>query len=59
VVEMRGQTLIMLSKTPDLWDQLCSEGEINASGTNSNLADLFMQVSKLISNFDERFVNGK
>ena len=59
VVEMNGQTLITLSKTPDLWDQLCSEGKINASGTNSNLADLFMQVSKLISNFDERFVNGK
>jgi hypothetical protein len=59
VVEMSGQTLIALSKTPDLWDQLCSEGEINASGTNSNLADLFVQVSKLISNFDEGFVNGK
>jgi len=59
VVEMSGQTLITLSKTPDLWDQLCLEGAISASGTNSNLADLFMQVSKLISNFDERFVNGK
>jgi hypothetical protein len=59
VVEMSGQTLITLSKTPDLWDQLCSEGEISASGTNSNLADLFVQVSKLISNFDEGFVNGK
>ena len=59
VVEMSGQTLIALSKNPDLWDQLCSEGAINASGTNSNLADLFVQVSKLISNFNERFVNGK
>ena len=59
VVEMNGQTLITLSKTPDLWDQLCSEGAINASGTNSNLAELFVQVSKLISNFDEGFVNGK
>jgi Bacterial SCP ortholog len=59
VVEMSGQTLITLSKTPDLWDQLCSEGAISASGTNSNLADLFAQVSKLISNFDEGFVNGK
>ena len=59
VVEMSGQTLISLSKTPDLWDQLCSEGAISASGTNSNLADLFVQVSKLISNFDEGFVNGK
>jgi hypothetical protein len=59
VVEMNGQTLITLSKTPDLWDQLCSEGAINASGTNSNLAELFVQVSKLISNFDEGFFNGK
>jgi hypothetical protein len=38
---------------------LCSEGAISASGTNSNLADLFGQVSKLISNFDEGFVNGE
>jgi hypothetical protein len=56
---MSGQTLIALSKTPDLWDQLCSKGAISASGTNSNLAELFVQVSKLISNFDEGFVNGK
>jgi hypothetical protein len=56
---MSGQTLISLSKAPDLWDQLCSEGAISASGTNSNLGDLFVQVSKLISNFDEGFVNGK
>ena len=59
VVEMSGQTLITLSKTPDLWDQLCSNGAVSASGTNSNLADLFVQVSKLISIFDEGFVNGK
>ena len=59
VVEMSGQTLITLSKTPGLWDQLCSEGAISASGTNSNLAALFGQLSKLISNFDEGFVNGK
>ena len=59
VVEMKGQTLIRLSQAPDLWDQLCSEGAISASGTKSNLADLFAQVSKLISNFDEGFVNGK
>jgi hypothetical protein len=59
VVEMSGQTLIALSKTPDLWDQLCLEGAISASGTNSNLADLFVQVGKLISNFDEGFVHGE
>ena len=28
VVEMSGQTLIALSKTPDSWDQLCSKGEL-------------------------------
>ena len=59
VVEMSGQTLITLSKTPVLWDKLCSEGAISASGTNSNLSDVFNRVSKLISNFDEGFVNGK
>ena len=59
VVEMDAQTLLKLSKSPQNWDQLCSEGAISASGTNSNLADLFVQVSKLVSNFDEGFVNGK
>ena len=59
VVEMNGQTLITLSKTPDLWGQLCSEGTISASGTNSNLAELFTRVSKLISNFDEELSDGK
>jgi len=59
VVEMSGQTLIALSKKPDLWDQLCSTGEIAASGTNSNLAELFNKVSKLISNFDEGLIDGE
>ena len=59
VVEMNGQTLITLSKTPDLWGQLCSEGTISASGTNSNLAELFTRLSKLISNFDEELSDGK
>jgi hypothetical protein len=57
-VEMSGQTLITLSKRPDLWDQLCSNGAIKASGTNSNLAELFSKVSKLISNFDEGLIDG-
>jgi len=57
-VEMSGQTLITLSKRPDLWDQLCSNGAIEASGANSNLAELFSKVSKLISNFDEGLIDG-
>ena len=59
VVEMDAQTLLKLSKEPQSWDQLCSVGAISASGTNSNLADLFAQVSKLISNFDEELSDGK
>jgi len=59
VVEMDAQTLLKLSKSPQNWDQLCSEGKISASGTNSNLAELFSRVSKLISNFDEELSDGK
>ena len=59
VVEMSAQTLLELSNSPQNWDQLCSEGKINASGTNSNLAELFSRVSKLISNFDEELSDGK
>jgi hypothetical protein len=59
VVEMDAQTLLKLSKSPQCWDQLCSVGAISASGTNSNLSELFTRVSKLISNFDEELSNGK
>ena len=59
VVEMDAQTLLKLSKSPRNWDQLCSEGAISASGTNSNLAELFTRVSKLISNFDKELSDGK
>ena len=52
VVEMDAQTLLKLSESPQNWDKLCSAGAISASGTNSNLAELFNRVSKLISNFD-------
>jgi hypothetical protein len=58
VVEMDAQTLLKLSKSPQNWDQLCSEGAISASGTNSNLAELFTRVSKLISNFDKGLIDG-
>ena len=59
VVEMSGQSLIKLTQNAGLWDQLCSEGQISASGTNSNLSDLFTQVSKLMSNFDKGSTDGK
>ena len=59
VVEMDAKTFLKLSNSPQSWDQLCSEGKISASGTNSNLAELFSRVSKLISNFDEELSDGK
>ena len=48
VVEMSAQTLINLAENPHKWEELCSIGMISASGTNSNLMELFMQVSKLV-----------
>ena len=59
VVEMSAQTLLKLSKSPQSWDQLCSEGAISASGTNSNLAAIFNRVSKLGANIDEELSDGK
>ena len=47
VVEMSGDTMIKLVKDPTHWEKFCYEGLISASGTNTNLRDLFMQVSKL------------
>ena len=48
VVEMSAQALINLAKNPYQWEELCSIGMISASGANSNLMELFMQVSKLV-----------
>ena len=47
VVEMSAQTLINLAENPHQWEELCSMGMISASGTNSNLRELFIQISKL------------
>ena len=47
VVEMSAQTLINLAENPHKWEEFCSVGMILASGTNSNLKELFIQISKL------------
>ena len=49
VVEMSGDTLLELVGNPTYWDEFCHKGRISASGTNSNLKDLFIKVSKLDS----------
>jgi hypothetical protein len=47
VVEMSGHTLIKLVENPIYWEEFCYKGLISDSGTNTNLRDLFTQVSKL------------
>ena len=47
VVEMSAQSLIYLAENPYEWEELCLNGMISASGTNSNLKELFIQISKL------------
>ena len=58
VVEMKAETLIILLERPEHWHQFCDSGAISASGANSNLGNLFIQVSKLI-NSEVRSENGK
>lgn len=48
VVEMSGQTLIELVNNPTYRDEFCHKGRISASGTNSNLMKLFIQVGKVL-----------
>ena len=51
VVEMSAQTLINLAENPHKWEGLCSIGIISASGANSNLKQLFIQISNLSQQF--------
>ena len=41
-VEMSGQVLIKLINDPSSWHNLCAQGEIAASGINSDLSELFV-----------------
>ena len=58
VVEMSAETLIRLLESPDQWQLFCESGAISASGANSNLGKLFVQVSKLM-NSEVRSENGE
>ena len=58
VVEMKAETLISLLERPENWQQFCESGAISASGANSNLGNLFVQVSKLM-NSEVRSENGE
>ena len=41
-VEMSGQVLIKLINDPSSWHALCSQGDIAASGINSDLSEIFI-----------------
>ena len=58
VVEMKAETLINLLEIPEQWHLFCESGAISASGANSNLGKLFVQVSKLM-NSEARSENGE
>jgi hypothetical protein len=46
---MSAETLIKLLENPSQWQEFCDLRLISASGTNSNLTHLFLEVSKLIN----------
>jgi len=52
VVEMSGETLINLAQDPGKWEDFCNQGLISASGTSSDLSQLFKEVGKLVKSFD-------
>ena len=58
VVEMSGETLIILAQDPTKCENLCDQGLISASGTSSDLSKLFKEVGKLVKSFDGG-LNGK
>ena len=51
VVEMSGETLINLAQDPGKWEVFCKQGLISASGTSSDLSQLFKEVGKLVKSF--------
>jgi hypothetical protein len=48
-VEMAGQTLIKLINKPTLWGSFCESGQIQASGTLSDLSVIFKVAAVLYS----------
>ena len=45
-VEMSGEVLIQLARSPGLWPDLLQSGQIQASGQLSDLAQVFSQTFK-------------
>jgi hypothetical protein len=57
VVEMNAEALIKLIDNPGQWFEMCKQGLISASGTNSDISKLLDHASKILINPD-RNLNG-
>ena len=52
VVEMNAETLIKLIDNPNQWADLCNQGSISASGTDSDISKFLEHASKILLNPD-------
>ena len=52
VVEMNAEALIKLIDNPGQWYEMCKQGVILASGTNSDISKFIEHVSKILVNSD-------
>jgi len=55
---MSARTLINLTQNPEKWQEFCEIGLISASGTNSDLSEIFHRMAKLRRSL-EGIINGK
>ena len=51
-VEMNAETLIKLIDNPNQWADLCNQGSISASGTDSDISKFLEHASKILLNPD-------
>ena len=58
IVEMSAATLMNLTQNPEKWQEFCEIGLISASGTNSDLSEIFHRMAKLRRSLDG-IINGK
>jgi hypothetical protein len=49
---MNAETLIKLIDNPGQWAELCNQGYISASGTNSDISKFLEHASKILGNPD-------
>ena len=53
LVEMNAKTFMSLIENPYLWETLSNTGDINASGLNSNLSEVFLKISEILNSHKE------